>query len=79
MITDPTLEDAEKRVIEVISPLHYGYSWLYYGVKWHFEFNVPCTTDIIVPQYNQPLWTNGYYVPRGTTTPILPWGEALGT
>ena len=79
LISDPTFEFADRRVIEPISPLHLGYSWLYYGLRWHFEFEVPSGTDIIVPQYNQPLWTNGYYVPRGTITPILPWGEVLGT
>lgn len=78
MILDPSYEMADKRVIEPISPLHYGYSWLYYGLRWHFEFEVPCTADIIVPQYNQPLFTNGYYVPRGTQTPIAPWGTPLG-
>lgn len=78
MITDPSFEIADRRLIEPISPLHYGNKWLYYGLKWRFVFEVPCTADIIIPQYNQPLWTNGYYVPPGYQTPILPWGQPLG-
>jgi len=80
MILDPTYEHRDKRVIRPVSPLHYGYSWLYHALEWHFEFEIPSAgAQIIVPQYNQPLYVNSYYIPRGTQTPILPWGTPLGS
>lgn len=60
---DTVWEHEEKRVIEPVSPLHYGYSWLYYGLRWRFEFQTPSPV-IAIPQYNQPIYTNGYFVPR---------------
>jgi len=65
-------EHLDRRVIEVGSPIHLGYKWLYYPLRWRYVFEVP-TYMIAYPTGNQPLYTNGYYVPRGTTTPIAPW------
>lgn len=78
MIADPAYEHEDRRVIEVINPLHYGYSWLYYGLKWRFEFEIPSGSPIIVPQSNQPLYTNSYYIPRAATTPRAPWANSTG-
>ena len=72
-IADPAYEHEEARRLSVVSPLHYGYSWLYYALEWHFEFEIPAGSPIIVPDTNQPLYTNSFYVPRGTVTPIAPW------
>jgi hypothetical protein len=70
-------EHLDLREIQVGSPIHMGHSWLYYPLKWRFVFEVP-TYMIAYPTGNQPLYTNSYYVPRGTTTPIAPWGYPLG-
>lgn len=70
-------EHLDRRVIEVGSPIHMGHKWLYYPLRWRYVFTVP-TYMIAYPTGNQPLYTNGYYVPIGTTTPIAPWGYPLG-
>jgi hypothetical protein len=73
-ITDPTYEHRDKRVIRPTSPLHYGYSWLYYALEWRFEFEIPSAgASIIAPQFNQPLYTNSYYVPRTWVPNITPY------
>lgn len=66
---DSQWEHEERRIIEPINPTRLGYSWLYYGLKWRFEFEVP-SAIIAVPQYNQPLYSNGYFVPR-TYVPVI--------
>lgn len=73
-LIDSQYEHLEQRMIEPISPIHLGYSWLYYGLKWRFVFEVP-TYLIAYYTGNQPLYTNSYYVPRaGTVPPIAPYG-----
>jgi predicted metal-dependent phosphoesterase TrpH len=68
-LIDAQYEHLDRRVIEVGNPIHMGYSWLYYPMRWRFEFEVP-TYIIAYPTGNQPLYTNGYYVPRAAQPPI---------
>lgn len=70
-------EHLDKRVIEVGAPLHLGNKWLYYPLRWRYEFEVP-TYMIAYPTGNQPIYVNGYWIPWNAQTPIAPWGYPLG-
>lgn len=72
MLIDPVYEHYEKRVLEVVSPLHYGWNWLYHGLRWRFEYEIP-VYNIAYPTGSQPLYTNSYYVPRIWVPSISPY------
>ena len=71
-LIDLQYEHLDQRVIEIGAPLHLGYSWLYYPMRWRFVFEVP-TYMLAYPTGNQPIFTNGYFVPRYWVPNISPY------
>ncbi len=71
-LIDQQWEDLTQREIQVGAPIHKGYSWLYYPLRWRYVFYVP-TYMIAYPTGNQPLYTNSYFVPRYYVPNISPY------